>query len=77
MDEDEEFGINTKFVAQFLDIYRSGHVHFEDSVGAMHSHIVFFIQYAPLPHVLDYSTLLYQLRELFGWKLFKIRVQNF
>ena len=28
VDEDEEIGVNTKFVAQFLDISRSGEIHF-------------------------------------------------
>ena len=47
MDEDEEFGVNTKFVVQFLDISRGGEIHFQDSTGAVH--------YASLPYVVEFG----------------------
>ena len=52
MDEDDKFGVNTKFVAQFLDISKGGEIHFQDSTRAMHLHI---LHYAPLPHVIDFG----------------------
>lgn len=52
VDEDEEFGANTKFVAHFLDIFRDGQIHFQDPIGVVHSHILF---YTPLPHAIDFG----------------------
>ena len=52
VDEKEEFGADTKFVAHFLDISRSDQIHFQDSTGAVHSHI---LHYAPLPHAVDFG----------------------
>ena len=52
VDEDDKFGINTKYVAQFLDISKGGEIHFQDSTRAMHLHI---LHYAPLPHVIDFG----------------------
>ena len=50
--EDVEFGADTKFVAQFLDISRGGEIHFQDSTGVVHSHI---LHYAPLPHAIEFG----------------------
>ena len=50
LDEDEEFGVNTKFVAQFLNISRGDEIHFQDSIRVGHSHI---LHYAPLLHVIE------------------------
>jgi hypothetical protein len=37
--EDEKFGADTKFVAQFLDNSRGVEIHFQDSTEVVHSHI--------------------------------------
>jgi hypothetical protein len=50
--EYEEFGADTKFVTQFLDISRGGEIHFQDSTGVVHSHI---LHYAPLPHAIEFD----------------------
>ena len=42
VDEDEKFGANMKFVAQFLDIFRGDEIHFQDSIGAVHSYILHY-----------------------------------
>jgi len=49
---DEEFGADTKFVAQFLDNSRGGEIHFQDSTRVVHSHI---LHYAPLPHAIEFG----------------------
>ena len=50
VDADEEFGADTKFVAQFLNISRDDEIHFQDFTRAVHSYI---LHYAPLPHVVE------------------------
>ena len=52
VDDDEEFGADTKFVTHFLDLSRGGQIYFQDSTGAVHSHI---LHYAPLPHAIDFG----------------------
>ena len=52
VDEKEEFGLDTKFVAHFLDISRGGQIHFQDSTSVVHSHI---LHYVPLPHAIDFG----------------------
>ena len=52
VDEEDEFGADTKFVAHFLDISRGGQIHFQYSTGVVHSHI---LHYAPLLHALDFG----------------------
>src|ERR1700684_2734391 len=50
--EGEELGADTKCVVQFLDISRGGEIHFQDSTGVVHSHI---LHYAPLPHAIEFG----------------------
>ena len=52
VDKDEDFVVNTKFVAQFLDISRGGEIHFQDSTKMVHSHI---LHYVPLLHTNEFG----------------------
>lgn len=36
VDEEDEFGIDTKFMAHFLDIYRSDEIYYQDSTGIVY-----------------------------------------
>ena len=50
--DEEEFSVDTKFVAHFLDISRGGQIHFQDSTESLHLHI---FHYAPLLHAIDFG----------------------
>ena len=53
VDEDEEFGADTKFVAYLLNIFRGCKVHFKNSIRVVHSHI---LHCAPLLHVVEFGS---------------------
>ena len=53
VDEDEEFATDTKFVAQFWDIFRGGEIHFQHSIGLVHSSNI--LHYAPLLHTNEFG----------------------
>ncbi len=52
VDEEDEFGADTKFVAQFLDVSRGDEINYRDVTGVVHSH---HLHYSPLPHAIDFG----------------------
>jgi hypothetical protein len=36
VDEEDEFGVDTKFMAHFLDISKSDEIYYQDSTGIVH-----------------------------------------
>lgn len=52
VDEDEEFGADSKYLAHFLENSRGGEINFQDSTGMVHSHL---LHYAPLPHAMEFG----------------------